>query len=398
MSKQFLDEAQALQDMMVEIRRDLHQHPELGYQEVRTSGIVAEKLAELGYEVQTGVGKTGVVGLIGGNEDNGRTVLMRFDMDALPILEENDVPYRSQNPGVMHACGHDGHVAMGLGVANILARYRDKLPGTIKLMFQPAEEGGRGAMAMIKDGLLEGPKPDVALSIHLMSSLPLGKAVVRTGAMMAAADTLHVIVRGKGGHAAHPETTVDAVVVASHLVVALQSVVSRSIDADKAAVVTVGSIKAGEAGNVIADSAELRGSIRTFDPDIRETVHRRIREVAAGVAATFGAEIEANILVGVEATVNADGPTEMVQEIARGVLGAENVDTKYRTMGSEDFGDVLKLVPGNYFFIGARNEERGFTYPHHNPRFDFDEACMPLGVAIMCESALKALNEKVEEN
>lgn len=391
MTTPFLDEAQELQDELVAIRRDLHQHPELGFQEQRTSGIVAERLSALGYEVQTGVGKTGVVGLLGGDSDNGRTVLLRFDMDALPIHEENDVPYRSQTPGVMHACGHDGHTAIGLGVAKLLARHRDKLGGTIKLMFQPAEEGLGGAKAMIEDGVLQGPRVDVALGLHVSSQIPLGRAAVRSGPLMAAADRLDITVKGKGGHAAHPNGTVDAVLVGAHLVVALQTIVSRNLDPDKAGVVTIGALHAGEAANVIAEVATLRGSIRSFDPDVRALLHQRISEVAAGVAQTFGAQIEVAITEGVDATVNAPAPTAVVQGVASAVLGAENIDTTFRTMGSEDFAAVLAAVPGNYFFLGARNDERQLNFPHHNPRFDFDEACMPQGVAILTEAALRAL-------
>lgn len=395
MTNSFLDEAQALQETLVAIRRDLHQHPELGFQEHRTSGIVAKQLAELGYEVQTGVGQTGVVGLIGGKEDNGRTVLLRFDMDALPIEEANDVPYRSQTPGVMHACGHDGHVAIGLGVARLLARRRDDLPGTIKLMFQPAEEGLGGAKAMIEDGVLKGPDVNVALGLHVSSQVPLGRAAFRSGPMMAASDRLDVTVRGKGGHAAHPDGTVDAVLVASQLVVALQTIVSRNLNPDASGVVTVGALHAGDAANVIAETATLRGSIRSFDPEVRKLLHQRIREIAAGVAQSFGATIDVTITLGVDATVNAPAPTELVHEVAKEVFGDERIDPTFRTMGSEDFSAVLAAVPGNFFFLGARNDERNLNFPHHNPRFDFDEACMPQGVAVLCEAAVRALKQTV---
>ena len=309
MTTSFLEEAQALYDELVAIRRDLHMHPELGFQEVRTARIVATKLNELGYEVLTGVGKTGVVGLLAGGQPGERTVLLRFDMDALPIQEANDVPYRSQTPGVMHACGHDGHVAVGIGVATLLARQRDRLPGTVKLMFQPAEEGLGGANAMIQDGVLSNPSVDIALGLHVSSNFPTGTAVVRSGAMMAAADKLHILVRGRGGHAAHPEQTTDAVLVAAQSVVALQTIVARNLDPEHFGVITVGSFHAGEAGNVIAETAELRGSIRSFEPEVRELLHRRIQEVATGVAAALGASAEVTITRGVDPTVNAPAPT-----------------------------------------------------------------------------------------
>jgi amidohydrolase len=391
MTTRFLAEAQDLADDLVAIRRDLHMHPELGFQEVRTARIVAERLGELGYEVVTGVGKTGVVGLLGGGQPGERTVLLRFDMDALPIEEENDVPYRSQTAGVMHACGHDAHVAVGIGVATLLARHRERIGGTVKLMFQPAEEGLGGAHAMIADGVLKGPDVDVALGLHVSSNHALGTAVVRSGAMMAAADQLQIVVRGKGGHAAHPEQTIDAVLVASQIVVALQTIVSRNLNPEDVGVITVGSIQAGNAGNVIANSAELRGSIRSFSEGTRELLHRRIVEVASGIAAALGATAEATITRGVDPTVNAPEPTAIVYDVAASVLGKDNIDTTYRTTGGEDFSAVLARVPGQFFFLGARNEARGFTAPHHNPHFDIDEACLPQGVAILCEAAVQAL-------
>ncbi|NTU81476.1 MAG: amidohydrolase [Chloroflexales bacterium] len=395
MTAPFLSEAEALRDDLVAVRRDLHMHPELGFQELRTARIVAEKLGALGYEVQTGVGQTGVVGLLQGGLPGGRTVLLRFDMDALPVHEENDVSYRSQTPGVMHACGHDAHVAIGIGVATLLARHRERLPGTIKLMFQPAEEGLGGAKAMIADGLLESPRPDVALGLHVASDQDLGSAVVRPGAMMAASDALTIVVRGKGGHGAHPDQTVDAVMVGSQIVVALQSIVARNLCPEDTGVVTIGAFLAGNAGNVIAETAELRGTIRSFEPPVRELLHRRVREVATGVAATYGATAEVTIRIGVDATVNAPKPTTVLYEATAAVLGADHIDTTYRTTGGEDFSAVLARVPGSYFFIGSRSDERTGA-PHHNPRFDIDERCLPQGVAILCAAALRCLDGEAE--
>lgn len=391
MTTPFLQAAEALHEQLVATRRDLHAHPELGFEELRTARIVAQRLGDLGYEVVTGVGKTGVVGLMSGQPGE-RTVLLRFDMDALPIEEANDVPYRSQTPGVMHACGHDAHVAIGLGVAEVLAQHREHWPGTIKLMFQPAEEIVDGAESMIADGVLEGPHVDVALGLHVSSDFPLGNAVVRSGPMMAATDRAEITVRGKGGHAAHPETTVDAVLVAAQIVVALQTVVSRNLDPDDVGVITVGSFHAGDAANVIAETAVLKCSIRSFTPQAREMLCRRLREVATGVAAAFGASADVLIEQGVNATVNAVAPTAVVYQAVSQVLGEEHINTTYRTTGGEDFSAVLARVPGNFFFLGARNDERGFNFPHHNPRFDIDEACLPQGVAILCDAAVRCLN------
>jgi amidohydrolase len=392
MTAPFLAEAETLRDKLVAIRRDLHAHPELGFEEVRTARIVAEELGALGYEVVTGVGKTGVVGLLGGGQAGERTVLLRFDMDALPIQEQNQVPYRSQTQGIMHACGHDGHVAIGIGVATLLARHRDELPGTIKLMFQPAEEGLGGAKAMIADGVLQGPNVDVALGLHVSSNHDTGTAVVRSGAMMAAADRLEIVVRGRGGHAAHPEQTIDAVLVAAQIVVALQTIVSRNLNPEEVGVITIGSIHAGNAGNVIAAEATMSGSIRSFSEETRELLHQRIAEVAAGVATALGAQADVIIARSVDPTVNAPAPTAVMHQAAASVLSADKIDTTYRTTGGEDFSAVLARVPGSFFFLGARDAARGLNYPHHNPRFDFDETCLPQGVAILCDAAVRCLN------
>jgi amidohydrolase len=394
MTNPFLADAQALADEITAVRRDLHMHPELGFQEVRTARIVAEKLAALGYEVATGVGKTGVVGLMSGGKPGERTVLLRFDMDALPIQDAKDVPYRSQTPGVMHACGHDAHVAVGIGVANVLAKHRESWGGTVKLMFQPAEEGLGGANAMIRDGVLKGPDVDVALGLHVSSGHPTGTAVVRSGALLAAADGFVVTVQGHGGHGARPHETIDAVLVASQIVVALQSVVARNLSPEEVGVLTVGSLQAGQAGNVIADSAVLRGTIRSFTPETRELLHRRLKEIAEGIGATFGAQVTVQQNWGVDATVCAEGPTAVVYESAAALLGSDKINTTYRTTGGEDFSAVLAAVPGNFFFLGTQNKERGIDAPHHNPHFDVDETALPLGVAILCDSAVRVLAQE----
>lgn len=392
----FLADAEALADELTAIRRDLHMHPELGFQEFRTAGIVTEQLNALGYEVVTGVGKTGVVGLLPGGQPGDRTVLLRFDMDALPIQDAKDATYRSQTPGVMHACGHDAHVAVGLGVAKVLAKYREQLPGTIKLMFQPAEEGMGGALAMINDGILDriGPPVNRALGLHVSSMHSFGTAVVRSGAMLAASAGVTITVNGKGGHGAMPHQTVDAVVVAAQIIVALQTIIARNLDPDETGVVTIGSVIAGNAGNVIADTATMRGTIRSYSAETKALLRQRVPEIAQGIAATFGATAEVQINEGVDATVNADAPTQIVYDAAAAVLGADQIDTTFRTTGGEDFSAVLARVPGNFFFLGARNEERGITAPHHNPYFDIDERCLPQGVAILCEAARQVLQGK----
>lgn len=396
MTNPFLEDALSMGDELTAVRRDLHMHPELGFQEVRTARIVAERLNGLGYEVMTGVGKTGVVGILQGGQPGDKTVLLRFDMDALPIQEENDVAYKSQTPGVMHACGHDAHVAVGIGVASLLAKHRDQVPGTIKLMFQPAEEGLGGAFAMIDDGVLEGPKVDYALGLHVSSWHPLGTAAVVSGAMLAASDKLDIVVHGRGGHGAQPNQTIDAVMVAAHIVVALQTIVARNISPDDTGVVTIGAIHAGEAGNVIAETAVMRGTIRCFSQEVRKVLHERIRAVAEGVAAALGARAEVVITIGVDPTISAPRPTAVVQGVASDVLGEEKITTAWRTTGGEDFSAVLERVPGNFFMLGARNDAEGKNFPHHNPRFDIDEACLPYGAAILSEAAVRCLRGEAD--
>ncbi|MCB0084298.1 MAG: amidohydrolase, partial [Caldilineaceae bacterium] len=316
MTSPFLADAQALAEELTALRRDFHMHPELGFQEFRTAGIVNEQLNELGYEVISGVGQTGVVGLLQGGQPGERTVLLRFDMDALPIEEANDVPYRSQTPGVMHACGHDAHTAVGLGVAKVLAKHRDKIPGAIKLMFQPAEEGLGGALAMINDGVLDriGPQVDRAIGLHVSAMHELGTAAVCAGPMMAAGAGVTITVHGKGGHGAMPHSTVDAVVVAAHIIVALQTIMARNADPDDTGVVTIGSIEAGKAGNVIAETAVMRGTIRSFTPEVKALLRKRVPEIAQGVATALGATADVQISTGVDATVNAEAPTSVMYD------------------------------------------------------------------------------------
>src|SRR5512136_2137415 len=298
-------EAIALKDQLTAWRRDFHRHPELGFQEFRTSGIVAKYLSSLGMEVQTGVGKTGVIGLLEGAQP-GPVVMLRFDMDALPIQELNQTEYVSQTPGVMHACGHDAHTAIGMGIAQLLAEHRQELAGTIKFVFQPGEEGCGGALAMIADNVLENPKPDVVLGLHVWNDQPLGLLAVGNGGVMAAADIFIIKVQGRGGHGAQPHLCVDAVLIASQIVTALQSVVARNVNPRHTAVVTVGTIHAGTAFNIIADTAELTGTIRTFDAFVREDIVRRMTVVVENTARALGGRAQIEVKAISPATVNDD--------------------------------------------------------------------------------------------
>jgi amidohydrolase len=392
---QLKSEAEALKDQLVAWRRDFHQHPELGFQEFRTSGIVAKYLSSLGMEVQTGVGKTGVVGLLEGSQP-GPVVMLRFDMDALPIQETNQTDYTSQTPGVMHACGHDAHTAIGLGIAQLLAQHREELAGTIKFVFQPGEEGCGGALAMIADHVLENLQPDVALGLHVWNDQPVGLLAAGNGGVMAAADIFTIKVQGKGGHGAQPHLCVDAVLIASQIVVALQSIVARNVNPRQTAVVTVGSIHAGKAFNVIADTAELTGTIRTFDAATRNQITRRMTEVVESTARSLGGSATIEIKAISPATVNDDHVAQVVRETAIDVLGADagRVTADQFTMTAEDMSEFLSRVPGCFFFIGSANAAKGLNAPHHNPRFDIDEDVLPLGVAVLAEVASRYANGK----
>lgn len=382
------DRTAALEAELVATRRDLHRHPELGFEETRTAGVVAGRLGDLGIEPRTGVAGTGVVGVVSSEPSPGeprRTVLLRADMDALPIQEENDHEYRSTVPGRMHACGHDGHTAILLGVARLLVE--DPPPGNVVLVFQPAEEKPGGARPMIEAGVLADPPVDAAIGLHLWSNLPVGTVGTNPGPLMAGASEFRLTIKGRGGHAALPHQAVDAVVVASHVVVALQTLVSRETSPLDSAVVTVGSIHGGTTFNVIAERAVLEGTVRAFEDDRREALRDRIAALAQGVAGAMGAEATLEWTPHYPATVNDPAMAALVAREAAVVVGEENVFTDIRTMGAEDMSYFLRAVPGCFFFVGAANAARGITAPHHNPRFDIDEAALPIGAEILARAA-----------
>ena len=383
----FKQEASNLYDELVRVRRDLHRHPELGFQETRTAAVVAETLTKLGLEVQAGVGQTGVVALLEGARP-GPTVLLRFDMDALPIQEESDHDYISTQPGVMHACGHDGHVAMGLGLAQIFARHQDCMAGSLKFLFQPAEEGLGGALAVIAGGALESPRPDVALAMHLWSPVHLGQARVVEGPAMASSSVFTITIEGHGGHGAAPHLATDPILAAAQIVVALQSIVSRNTNPQDSVVVSIGEFSAGTTFNVIPERAILKGTVRSYDKASHRMVYRRILEMATNMATAFGCRASMETVAIVAAVNNAPEPTAVVRAAAERVLGAENI-LEHRTMAAEDMGFILEEVPGCYFFIGCSNGDPATQLPHHHPRFDFDERAMINGVAIMAEAAAR---------
>ena len=385
-------EADALRGQLIAWRRDLHQHPELAFQEVRTAGVVARVLGELGYELRTGVARTGIVALLQGGRP-GPTVMLRADMDALPIQEISDAPYVSQTAGIMHACGHDGHVAIGLGAATLLARHAAELPGRVLFVFQPAEEGMSGAAAMIADRALADPKPDAAFALHLWNMTPMGRVMAQAGPLMAAADVLRITVRGKGGHGAHPHETVDAVAVTGQVLSALQTIVSRNVDPQETAVLTIGTVHGGTAFNVIAETVELQGTIRTFSPAVRETVLTRLRVLLDGVTAGLGARYELTVQAVAAAVINDAAAAEIARAAAVQVVGPTAVAWHTPLMVSEDFSEFQKVAPACFMLLGSGNAELGLNAPHHNPRFDFDERALPIGAALLATAATMFLME-----
>ena len=388
----FLDEAQALFEYTRNLRRDFHQHPEIGFNEIRTANIVAKELASLGLEVKTGVGQTGVVGLLEGKSP-GAVVLVRFDMDALPIQEETGAEYASINPGMMHACGHDGHTAIGLTVARLLNEHRSEFNGTVKLVFQPAEEGLGGAEAMMADGVLQDPKPDTTLSMHVWNEKPVGWVGIVAGPVMAAADTFHIRIVGKGGHGAVPNLVHDPILAASQVGNGLQSIVSRSVSPLKAAVVSVGAIHGGEAFNVIPSVVELKGTLRTFETQVRQRVIERFHQLVENICQAMECEAEIEIRSITPALVNDQEVTKRVQQVAVRMLPSDQLDFETTTMGSEDMAFMQQEIPGCYFFIGSANKDKKLDAAHHHPRFDFDEIILPKAVALMAASAVEFLQK-----
>ncbi|QRM29326.1 M20 aminoacylase family protein [Microvirga sp. VF16] len=368
-----------LADEITAWRRDFHENPELLFDVHRTAGIVAEKLKSFGCdEVVTGLGRTGVVGVIKGRSNNSNKVIgLRADMDALPIEEATNVPHKSKVPGKMHACGHDGHTAMLLGAAKYLAETRN-FDGTAVVIFQPAEEGGGGGNEMVKDGLMERFGVQEVYGMHNMPGVPVGQFAIRPGAMMAAADRFTITIEGKGGHAARPHDCIDPVVISAHVITALQTIASRSADPLDSVVVSVCTVKAGEAFNVIPQTAMLLGTVRTLSPDVRDLAETRIRAIVENVCAAFGAKAEVDYDRGYPVTMNDPDKTEFMANVARAVAGENAVDTTVLPlMGAEDFSYMLEQRPGAYIFLG-----NGDTAGVHHPAYDFNDEASPYGVSL----------------
>jgi amidohydrolase len=385
-----LQDAEQLFGKVHNLRRDFHRHPELGFQETRTAGIVAQELTELGLQVKTGIAQTGVTALLQGDRP-GKVVMLRFDMDALPIQEENKVEYVSQIPGVMHACGHDGHTAIGLTVAELLWQRRKQLAGTIKFVFQPAEEGLGGAKEMVAAGVLENPQPDVVLGLHLWNEKPTGWYGITAGEIMAASEIFEVKIIGKGSHGALPHQGVDPILATAQVISALQGIVGRNVPPMETAVISVTSIQGGEAFNVLPSAVQLKGTMRTFTPEVRELVLKRFREIVERVAEGMGCQAEVDITNITPALINDPSTTRFMEQVVGQLFPHAQVDTDYRTMGSEDMAYFMESIAGCFFLVGSANEQKGLNALHHHPRFDFDERALVNGVALLSGAVISMM-------
>lgn len=383
-------ESEEVQEYVVQMRRHFHQHPELSFQEAKTAETVHKELEKMGLSCRR-IGDTGLVCDITGKE-GGKIVALRADMDALPVIEENKVPYVSQNKGVMHACGHDSHTAMLLGVAKLLVKNRENFKGTARLLFQAAEEAPPGgAVNFIKAGELKGVSAVVGQ--HVSSLIPAGTIASYPDRAMANADEFRIKIIGKGGHGSEPQNTIDSLVIGSHFVDMAQTVVSRMVPAFDPAVVTVGTFHSGYRYNIIAPYAELTGTVRTFDGEIREKVKTSLEKLLSGLCSAYGATYEYNYIEGYPVVINNADINAKVEEIAVSVLGRDNILHLDPVMGGEDFAYYLQEVPGTFYFLGTGNSERKIDSPNHSPTFDIDEAAMKYGVEILYRSAVRLLAE-----
>jgi len=377
----------------INIRRHLHQHPELSYQEKATGRFIAKKLEEYGIPHQHGIAENGVVGLIKGGKGNGKVIALRGDIDALPITEANEVPYKSQNEGVMHACGHDVHTSSLLGAARILNEIKAELNGTIKLIFQPAEERlPGGASIMIKEGVLENPRPASIFGQHVHPPLEVGKIGLKAGKYMASADELFLTVTGKGGHGALPHDCIDPIVITAHIITALQQIVSRNANPSTPSVLTFGHIAStGGATNIIPNEVKLMGTFRTMDETWRFDAHQRMKKMAESIAEGMGGRAELDVAVGYPFLVNHDELTQKVRQRAEDYLGRENVVELPIRMTAEDFAYFSQEMPACFYRLGTGNPAKGITSPIHTNTFDVDEDCLALSIGLMAWLAAKEL-------
>ncbi|PYS46464.1 MAG: amidohydrolase [Acidobacteria bacterium] len=389
--------AESLRPQLIAQRRDFHMHPELSNREERTSRVVAERLRAIGLEdIKTGVGRYGVTALLKGTKP-GPVVAVRADMDALPIQEVNDVPYKSLVPNVKHACGHDAHTTIELGVAEILSHMRDEIHGTIKFIFQPAEEGPPlgeegGAPLMIKEGALENPRPSAIFGLHVMPVVEVGQIAYNSGPAMASSDHFIITIHGKKVHGAYPHDGIDAIVVAAECVTALQTIRSRRIDTTEPLVITIGSIQGGNRFNIIADEVKLEGTVRTLNEDVRKKAQSMMRETLDGITKAYGASYEMNYSEGAAVTYNEPSLVEETLPTIRRIVGEKNMVSPKPQMGAEDFSYFQRVVPGFYYFLGVGNRAKGITAQIHTPEFDLDEDSLVIGVKVMSNVLLDYLD------
>lgn len=377
-----------LQEELIAMRRDFHKHPELGFEEQRSAGIVEQYLQNLGLETRR-IAKTGVVAMIEGNPE-GPVIMLRADMDGLPIQEENDVEYASENPGVMHACGHDAHMTMLLGAAKILTQIKEPLKGSIKLVFQPDEENA-GALPMIKEGVLENPKVDGAIGIHIWTPLPSGTIGVSAGGVMSGLDVFQMKIKGYGGHSGYPETAIDPIIAASDIVVSAQRIQTREISSMKPMTLVFGKINGGTKANIIPDEVSMEGSIRTLYDDSKDPPIERLKTLAENVARVHHCECEVTWVRENIPLINNPKLVNEILPVAREVVEDEGKVIDYRTMASEDFSEFTARIPGVFLFLGTGNESKKTHFPHHNPRFNIDEDVLPQGAELYVKGALRYL-------
>jgi len=375
--------AKTYHDEFIDIRRHLHAHPELSYQEFKTSKFIQDKLKafHINYQVMA---ETGVIGLIEGKNPKSRIIALRADMDALPIVEANDVPYASQNNGVMHGCGHDVHTTCLLGAARILQETKDEWEGTVKLIFQPGEERNPGgASLLIKEGVLENPAVQAVIGLHVHPGLPAGKLSFRSGRVMASADELYFTIKSEGGHAAAPQLTADTILIASELIVSLQQLISRNCDPFSPSVLSICSFQGGHTTNVIPSEVQLKGTFRAMDETWRYKAHDLIRKLATGLVTSMGAKVDVHIDVGYPSVKNQEALTNTCRTLAEEMIGKDQVEETELRMGAEDFGHYTQLIPGCFYRLGVRNEAKGITHNVHTPHFDADESAIKTGMAMM---------------
>ncbi|HNO32043.1 MAG TPA: M20 family metallopeptidase [Anaerolineales bacterium] len=382
-----LKQANAISEELIEWRRDFHMHPEISFDVHRTAGIVADELEKMGYRVKRGVGKTGVVAEIG---EGGRVVAIRADMDALPIIEQNETDYVSQTPGKMHACGHDSHTAMALGAAQLLAR--EKFNGRVRFLFQPSEEtadeeGKSGAMRMYDEGAVTGV--DYVIAQHVDPTSPVGTIAINEGPSSGGVDSWFAVIKGKGGHGAYPHATIDPYVLLAHVIMGLNAIVSRRLDPFEAAVVSIGAVSAGVAENVIPDRIEMKGTLRFTSLEAQQKIRAEVTRVFE-IAKTLGGDYELSFLFGGLPLVNDKHVADTIAQVGKDLLGEENVHPLHKTLGAEDFPEFLKEAPGAMFTLGTRIEGRE-VYELHHPKFDLDERALPVGTAVLAETALRFL-------